>query len=491
MNSVGPLLILLGCLVFIGIRYKHIEFTEESNGIRATSISDINPNSDDDKKCQIYLAASSIPKSGMGIFTTKSIPKGGMILDADSPGIPVIDKFWRNLEADMFLFGDKSWPERNGVFDAMRYEAESVFEVSFNLGAFPNYHPYLHNMELVPHENAFDDSLVNRSSNPGAGAFSEYMGKSVLANRDLKAGEELFLNYGNAETYLAKIPGMDDYDKAGMILAKLHKDIEILKDKDVSSTSNEAEKLREMLYHMHAIVPIFSENVDSLLPSTLPQLKQLIEETEGKFKKKSLSFAAARTVSTTRRSVEWLEKEGMCLDNIIPDISTLPHAGRGAFAHREISEGEIIVPTPLLHIANRDVLGTYQMFVHEENRIGRDQSKYVGKQLLLNYCFGHKESSLLFCPESNGVYINHCSKRKKQCKKGPNASYRWASGWDKTQDSLKMTYDEVAKVCKDLKPCIRKNGLKFVVKQITTTSFPFTFPLFSISKGAISQSSII
>ena len=112
---------------------------------------------------------------------------------------------------DLRLFTDKSWPEDRGVYDAMRYEAENVVEVSCNLGAFPNYHPFLVNIKLTPPEDEeeggalFDDTIVGNES-PGVGAFSEYRGKSFYArSRAIKAGEELFLNYGNADTYLKVI----------------------------------------------------------------------------------------------------------------------------------------------------------------------------------------------------------------------------------------------------------------------------------------------
>lgn len=75
-----------------------------------------------------------------------------------------------------------------------------------------------------------------------------------------------------------------------------------------------------------------------------------------------------------------------------------------------------------------------------------DYKKGIGTQLLENYCFGHNESSLLLCPETNAVLINHCSHRTKECgPEGPNAEYRWSSGWDATSDSWRdKTLEEIA-----------------------------------------------
>ena len=40
-------------------------------------------------------------------------------------------------------------------------------------------------------ENYYDDSLMNRMEDPGAGAFS-YLGETVTASRNIDAGHEIF-----------------------------------------------------------------------------------------------------------------------------------------------------------------------------------------------------------------------------------------------------------------------------------------------------------
>eukprot|EP00978_Attheya_sp_CCMP212_P002280 scaffold4686_cov53-Attheya_sp.AAC.3 len=107
----------------------------------------------------------------------------------------------------------------------------------------------------------------------------------------------------------------------------------------------------------------------------------------------------------TKRSVEWLKENGKCLDNIKAGNSTIPEVGRGAFAKRFIPKGSIIAPGPLIHTPDRKI------FEGE-----------VGSQLIVNYCFGHKNSSLvLLSPYTHGVsYINHDSK-------SPNAVIQWAN----------------------------------------------------------------
>jgi hypothetical protein len=124
------------------------------------------------------------------------------------------------------------------------------------------------------------------------------------------------------------------------------------------------------------------------------------------------------------RSLEELERSGKCLDNIRYAKSSIPSAGRGAFAARFIpgklmyvilavysvgyfnsqlccfvKEGGLVAPAPLLHVPDRGIL---KMFADKvDPRTGeeyRDISKPAGQQLLLNYCFGHSSSSMLLCP---------------------------------------------------------------------------------------------
>lgn len=117
------------------------------------------------------------------------------------------------------------------------------------------------------------------------------------------------------------------------------------------------------------------------------------------------------------RSLEWLDENARCMDNIRPGNSTIKQAGRGAFAARHIPNGGLVAPGPVLQIPDRTVLN-----LHGVGEDGRpDKNKVVGMQMILNYCFGHKESTVILCPyTSPSAYINHSSK-------SPNAKVEWAS----------------------------------------------------------------
>lgn len=60
------------------------------------------------------------------------------------------------------------------------------------------------------------------------------------------------------------------------------------------------------------------------------------------------------------RDVSWLEENGQCMDNIKVGKSSIPDAGRGAFANRFIPKGGLVAPAPLIHIPESDALKMFQ-----------------------------------------------------------------------------------------------------------------------------------
>lgn len=115
-------------------------------------------------------------------------------------------------------------------------------------------------------------------------------------------------------------------------------------------------------------------------------------------------------INDTVVPVDELRKNGMCLDHIRPgqvqSKMVSEHAGRGAFATRHLPEGTSVAPVPLLPLWN----GREALSYH-----GRDRLKRT--QLLLNYCYGHPESSLLLLPYGPVVnLINHGGKDRSNVK---------------------------------------------------------------------------
>jgi hypothetical protein len=96
------------------------------------------------------------------------------------------------------------------------------------------------------------------------------------------------------------------------------------------------------------------------------------------------------------------------ISNIVPGNSTIPHAGRGAFATRFIPKGGLVAPAPLVHFADKSALNMYNETVNKKNKIVKNSKELLTTQLIRNYMFGHPNSSVVLLPYSSNVaYINH------------------------------------------------------------------------------------
>lgn len=163
------------------------------------------------------------------------------------------------------------------------------------------------------------------------------------------------------------------------------------------------------------------QNLDSIYHRTIKY-----SDDDRKFKKELLRSLARGVLAP--RDTNWIRSNGICLEHLVPKKSTLPDAGVGGFAQYGVPNGEIVVPAPVLQTVHKEILTLYQKGV----KVNTDPEKYkLGIGLLYNYCFGHTESSMLLCPLTSAMLINHCSMRSKECgPDGPNAVVRWSSGWD-------------------------------------------------------------
>lgn len=139
-----------------------------------------------------------------------------------------------------------------------------------------------------------------------------------------------------------------------------------------------------------------AKTINSLIPANPRKLKK-VKEAGGTFMYRYQDMI---------KSTTWLQNNGICLDTIQGGISSIPNAGRGAFASRDIRKGETITITPMLHIADKDLMTMYPIVQMKDEESGENRTYHVynkeegpiGQQLLLNYAFGHPESSMLLFP---------------------------------------------------------------------------------------------
>jgi len=240
-------------------------------------------------------------------------------------------------------------------------------------------------------------------------------------------------------TYADIIPRFKDFNNGGMILEHIL-EYEQLLDLNLGS----------FLSLVKSITNIFSKRTATMMPMTKNDYFNL---TEKKPSQQNYSKILA-DASITKRNVTWIEENGLCLDNIKPGKSTIRQSGYGAFAQRTLLKGTMISPAPLLAIMDKDSMLMYELdYDEEKDQMIRVGNYPIGQQLLVNYCFGHEESSLLLCPQSSMNLINHCSTRIQfegsSCgkKNGPNAEIKWAEGLDlNTQEWLNMSLEEIGQL---------------------------------------------
>ena len=350
-------------------------------------------------------------------------------------------------------------------------------------------------------------------NNPLRGSFSYYTGKHISVDSEVAAGSELFFDYsGDWEQH--GFPRLQDYYSAAALLRKwiLAVGEKIHKDKingrpytepstvlPIDELLNGAKSMLKLIaiespgsllddfdpedeaevvagiYHIEQL----TSRVLSVVPQTTDEWNKIYHHSWELYydRKRNVTLqpgnitmdlpsvtdvgnAMYEITKPAAKSIQELRETGICLDHIVAgksqtklELGNAPGLlngggsngesmtlGRGAIAARFLAKGELIVPVPLLHLLDRSLFESVE------------EQDMSFNELMLNYCFGHSESTLIMCPVTNAVLVNHCSDRNGRFPcgsdgKGPNAEYRWASEsqWDrKTKDTLTMTLDELA-----------------------------------------------
>lgn len=412
---------------------------------------------EDEVECRVYLAPTTIPNAGFGIFAGKNFQKDDLILYGDI-AVPLDDMpfntgspYKGELDGIHFPWGDYTWD--TSIADGIIFDYEGVLKVpdqilenvelaSFGLGAMPNCKfgfVNLHSSHLVA-----DSAGLDRNS-PGNGAFTPYHSRKGYASQSILAGTELFEDYGEVyfETRedLAHVPRERDYHLADSIVGKMLK-VRYMLGGNASNS---------LMIDLFDIVKNSWRN--SRVLNALPDIREIRDDDANlelllniglrKFEKKN-----------TVRDIAWLKEQGQCMDGIRPGISIIPDAGRGAFATRDFQAGSKIAPVPLIHISDKAVMDMYAQAEseHEEYEydefygeefyypLQRDMSAPIHKSLMLNYCFGHTNSTVLLSPYGSITsLINHGSDS------AANAHMVWADNWMRHPEWLEMPPDDLAK----------------------------------------------
>ena len=130
------------------------------------------------------------------------------------------------------------------------------------------------------------------------------------------------------------------------------------------------------------------------------------------------------------KPIKDLKSSGVCMDGISVQKSTIGGAGRGAFTNRVVKAGDIITTSPTILLDRSQMKIVSQTFDDEDTQKMIYSEIEVIKQLMINYCYGHPNSTVLMFPYGPGMsFINHASSssRSNDSVQQPNAILKWSN----------------------------------------------------------------
>ncbi|CAJ1942290.1 unnamed protein product [Cylindrotheca closterium] len=394
----------VGVATLLLTQFSHSQDNANENDILVVDSQNSTAQTPESDQCRIWVGMSTIPGAGLGMFAGKDFDKGELLLPVGDLVIPIVDLGTRRKIT--FLWNDYTWASHSGYYGATKMAAHETDMASPGFGAVANgYMDFLNvdqdgGCEYGPEE-------LDRLRDPEAGAFSLHHSRMSHAGRKVAKGEELFNNYGNKwfkqrQYKLGVIPLWKDHKRAESLYKKFSE--KLLSKYEDSSLSSVVQDL------WATFVTDEKNTWQSTVFAALPP-KEDYQQME------KLGLKQLKRSQMTR-SQDWLDKHALCADNFEFGVSTIPKAGHGLFASRYLSEGSAILPVPLIHIPERSVLTMRQP--RKLIDMGHKHEKFTRQQLLLNYCLGHVDSTLVLSPygPSFGL-INHNQTRA-------NVRLQWA-----------------------------------------------------------------
>lgn len=380
----------------------------------------------DDVGCTVYMAPSTIGNhSNLGIYAAAPFKYGDAV---PFPEI-VIPMVWRifgvhpeRALTDGELWDRYIWEQHVGGIEAFDDLHRGTVRASVfvpGVGCTVNSMLDLSNINSA-HGSQFDEAGAGRDVSPGAGAFSPYHSSptTVSAPDGVAAGQELFASYG--DEWIPWIPDVavtfdENFYKADDLMDDLEEWIVRRGGGTGSGSGAGGELTDELLEAMWKFMVNFPHPSRplSVLPKEWSRERLQRKQKQASppssspppFDSPSKEYWAAKG----RVSVEFLKEHGRCQDHIRPGISTLPHAGRGAFATRDLPRGTVVGHAPLVHVAVRGEDIFRVTYNHSAtNRPDAGANNYTRPDLVVNYSFGHRNSTLHLTPYGAMVnYINH------------------------------------------------------------------------------------
>lgn len=260
-----------------------------------------------------------------------SLYRSYVVFNSGDLAIPVVDMDFHNdgvasKEDYHWLLDEYNWKAIASGYD-MELEAEKTSAHITGFGAMPNCHMRLKN--IAESTNVYDTAGITRED-PGIGSFTGYHNRKTRALKSIEAGQELFVDYGPAwflsrESYMGLVPLAKNYPIATLFLDQF-------KSKSFLGNLMFEQEMDELMSDLWEFIVYFpyKSRTQSALPKNLTAARKAV--LEGIYQSE---------LWQSTRTLEELEQHGKCLDNIRYGNSSIPSAGRGAFATRPLS-GEFI-----------------------------------------------------------------------------------------------------------------------------------------------------
>ncbi len=300
------------------IRHNQSTYLHKRQGIPlALGLEEISNDMEEDiieHTCSLYMAESSIPNSGLGVYAGIDIARGDLVDDMPQVVIPLIDFKDKNK-----ILWDYPW---NGEWYGATFENAEPKILTSNIGMLANSHLGLANSKQRSEKGIhIHVDSEDRTSNFGAGANTLYHYASFSADTEIKRGSEIFADYGvsyfqhREKKFNLIFPSSDDYNKADSIVRDFAKNFgDTITEDDAKSWADIVERVKDDDEKIR---------VAYALPDSVEDVAYVAEVGTARY-----------SLPLSSRSMEWLEDNGICLDSMRMGKSDIPNALYGKYERK-------------------------------------------------------------------------------------------------------------------------------------------------------------
>jgi hypothetical protein len=144
--------------------------------------------------CEIWLAPSTIPGAGLGMYAGRDYLQGDTLLPCGDSLVPIID-YAANAKTVgkdhlKFLWNEYVWDSQGLLANEEGRAAVDMASAGFGSAA----NSFLPIYNVIEWYGKKDTAGLHRSRDPGAGAFSPYYDRKATAKQNIHAGQELFVS---------------------------------------------------------------------------------------------------------------------------------------------------------------------------------------------------------------------------------------------------------------------------------------------------------